>query len=372
MNYFNLNDLLNNHSIKPEYSVFDFVTQAELISVPAKNKKPLTCWSSKGEYIVPSDQNSLKQYEYEGVTELLLPTELNRLVVLDCDVVQAGMQNYPLGLINLVKKLYLLNKYDLIGERLYNCCNNTVDKNSNLFQQRCIYYGGQDYISSYLTHDQVHYIDIMNMNEICDRLPSIWHNAVLSPSGGIHFYFRCPNVSKYKSNAGVLADHVDIRAKGGVITCPLSYRERRKESSSTTGKIQYFNYYYPLGSFHRDHIPELPASLAPLLSTYNDSQQDQRKSFLNKSIRCSAKTREQEKRNIQKWLENVYSAPKGNRDNALAINAGRAFRTVAHGNNEDDIMRAFEDAGITIGLSKAEVKKTLDSARNYGLSHPFP
>ena len=144
------------------------------------------------------------------------------------------------------------------------------------------------------------------------------------------------------------------------------------ENAQGSGKRQLFNRYYPSSAMMRGVIPELPQALAQLLPPavklppVNLSYP--RPSFSVYSQNDLSKSR----RLVQNWLQNVYNAPKGTINTTLSIMAGRAFRLLSHGLSEGEIWNAFEYAGVSRGLSRDEVKATLQSARNYGIQRQFP
>lgn len=44
----------------------------------------------------------------------------------------------------------------------------------------------------------------------------------LTPSGGLHFYFKAGSESHLRNSAGLLAEGVDVRGEGGYIGLPPS------------------------------------------------------------------------------------------------------------------------------------------------------
>lgn len=46
--------------------------------------------------------------------------------------------------------------------------------------------------------------------------------SVRTPSGGIHFYFRCPECLEVRNSAGKLGPGIDIRGEGGYVILPPS------------------------------------------------------------------------------------------------------------------------------------------------------
>jgi hypothetical protein len=46
--------------------------------------------------------------------------------------------------------------------------------------------------------------------------------CVKTPSGGFHYYFKCPEGERFSNSAGLIAENVDIRSEGGLIIAPPS------------------------------------------------------------------------------------------------------------------------------------------------------
>ncbi len=340
---------------RPWTSVFKFVQEVGFKWVPARNKRPLTSWKSKGLLFNHNALDAIEYYSYQGVKELLLPTELNALVIIDCDVIRIGDRNVPLGLINFIKLLKSKGCDDLIGPRLSMCCEPSYSAGA------C-----RGSVAGTINHN----IDFMDVVDIYHLLPEALRCAVVTPSGGMHFYFKSSEAKCYSSNAGVIASHVDVRAKGGVIVSPFSYRCSKKDVAPDE-KLQLFNYYYPLAAMHPHKIPELPSSLAKLLPRAYDYSAALMNTMPKVRPKYAGNVNSRDRCQIQRWLQQVYDAPKGTINNTLSVMAGRAFRTVGHGISEGEIWNAFQGAGLSRGLGQEEVRNTLMSARNYGLSRPF-
>lgn len=316
-------------------NVFDFVHKAGFSWIPGKNKRPLTAWKSKGEFFQPDDLVSMDYYRYDGIKELLIPTEQNNLVVIDCDVITENGVNVPVGVRNLIRMLKQKHHEELITDYLMRFSDPIAVKDNRPFFPKRIQPvpgsnapatladpmqdrvpGGQvgmppdvstqsAMTASCVRHDGTAPSDVQgvqgadnDVNRTSGRVvdgnivnrsslnAALWKASVITPSGGMHFYFRSRNAATYSSCAGVLAQHVDVRAKGGVIVSPMSYRalpEERDactgsqndsschdnygngESAQGSGKRQLFNRYYPSSAMMRGVIPELPQALAQLL-----------------------------------------------------------------------------------------------------------
>lgn len=53
--------------------------------------------------------------------------------------------------------------------------------------------------------------------------PALWETAIVAtPSGGRHFYFRCPEGKAFKSGNNVLGPGLDIKSDGGYVVAPPS------------------------------------------------------------------------------------------------------------------------------------------------------
>ena len=156
---------------------------------------------------------------------------------------------------------------------------------------------------------------------------------------------------------------MDIRARGGVIVSPYSYRPCDPVSKrDQNGKILISHYYLPLGRW--DDIPELPDDLAKLLPHVEAEQAPARAPFLSLSFNRSTRASSY----IGRLLDEYRKTPKGQRNTKLSQLAGQAFRLSSY-LSEAVIYEAFKSAGLASGLSSSEVKATLESARNYGRNH---
>lgn len=53
--------------------------------------------------------------------------------------------------------------------------------------------------------------------------PALWETAIVAtPSGGRHFYFRCPEGQTFPSGNNVLGPGLDIKSAGGYVVAPPS------------------------------------------------------------------------------------------------------------------------------------------------------
>ncbi|TVM04051.1 MAG: hypothetical protein CV087_02345 [Candidatus Brocadia sp. WS118] len=89
-------------------------------------------------------------------------------------------------------------------------------------------------------------------SEACEKIDSILPETfetpiAMSPRGGRHYYFRCPE--SLQTRAGVLPK-VDVRANGGLIVCPPSQNFQGKQYRWVNGL-----------ELSREALQEMPASL---------------------------------------------------------------------------------------------------------------
>lgn len=343
-------------------TVFDFVKRNGFRWVPARDKKPLTAWKSKGKHFSHDDTSAMNFYRNRGVNELLLPTELNNIIVIDCDVKREGDVNVSFGLSSLIRILKKNGLEELAGFPL-----TRYAMKLPVSSELCPH--------GYSSIPQDPNLKTFTQSKSVKIASEIWKAAVVTPSGGMHFYFRCAHSAQFSSCAGVLAENVDIRAKGGVIVAPMSCRyiqnrsQEEKDLVSKT-KLQLFNRYIPSRYLLNGDIPKLPENLAGILP--KAVKEVPATSLPPQTfVTCSPQACAGSRRLVKKWLDQVYAAQKGTINSTLSVMAGRAFRLMSKGLSEREIWTAFEHAGLSKGLTQEEVINTLRSARDYGIVRQF-
>lgn len=230
--------------------VFDFVRENGFLWIPTKDKRPLVAWKSKGMIFRPDDVEQMQAYKAQRVDQVGILTEQNHLVIIDCDVVlntqdeRARQSKY--------KEFNFFDNFNAGAvDLMYTLANKAKETNNKtllLWARSFVEYMRNEYAKGQT-----------------DQLlppPYPFNCMVLTPSGGMHFYFKYDKADTIKGTVKQLCDNVDIRAHGGLIVSPYSVRERPKEYTENKKRV-YMDVYLPIGDFK--HIPELPSELAQLL-----------------------------------------------------------------------------------------------------------
>lgn len=355
-----------------EKDCFDFCQEMGFSWIPAIGKYPRTKWRT-GNGIFSSDDLQAANHwrKDEGIRSALIPTEENHLLVIDCDVStvfsdertlpdgRPKPQTKPEGLKNFVEFLKNHNLDHYLRQ---------IDKNICIQPQanRCHQNHGQRELER----------EKRLIEDIALRA------QVVTPSMGYHFYFRCEDPSKFKSCAGVIAPHVDIRAKGGLIAAPYSFRGWDQVIDGTDygceltedgqiKKVLWGHFYIPTGeTWIYKSIPELPTDLAAVLPKAEKEKAPQSSPppvkfhypvNLKKQGRAGAY--------VQVLLNELSNAIEGERNDKLNKLAGQAFRLSMY-LGEGNIYRMFEQAGRSLGLPEDEIKTALNSAKKWADDKP--
>lgn len=152
---------------------------------------------------------------------------------------------------------------------------------------------------------------------------------VETPSGGKHYYYRY-NEKISKNSAGLLGPGIDIRSNGGYVAAP---------PSQTADGIYKF-------TRSLDLIRPLPRQLAYLM----DAKQTPREPFVYDGSGSAGR--------LCHW---VSSGREGERNSRL-------FWAACRMGEDADVRdtRALEKAGLSLGLTKQEVQKTIAQGLKYG------
>ena len=160
------------------------------------------------------------------------------------------------------------------------------------------------------------------------------HSTLIAPTvitgKGKHLYFKMPVNTDIKSSVSKIANHIDIRANGGHVVAPPSIH------------INGNQYIWENFTAHQD-FPNAPQWLIDII--------------LNAENEDSA---------IEALLEEIASAPEGERNDTLIRNAGK-IKSIAEKqflsltDFKDDIIQA----GLDSGLPEKEVMQTVQNALRY-------
>lgn len=323
---------------------FDFVHDNGFKWIPCKDKRPLESWKTKGKIYEPDDMSKIQECRQRGINQIAFPTEENHLVVIDCDVVpkdkdersrdpkyQAFLygENFNAGALNLI------NLLDQKGKE---------SNNHILVDLSCVIWDFFNYGLPCGDHD----------------LPAPLNCIVQTPTGGIHFYFKCEDSSRYSSNSSKLAPCVDVRAKGGIIIAPRSVRKVEQKKGE---KAVYFPEYLPLAPFNEMSV--LTPEIAALLPTA--AKEEQEAVTLTRAsipLVTDFKAVSKDAKRFIKWQEDFRrEAVKGARNSSLSKYIGRSFRlrTVTPCKVEE----VFRSLAQSVGLKANEITSCINSAKRY-------
>jgi Bifunctional DNA primase/polymerase, N-terminal len=168
---------------------------------------------------------------------------------------------------------------------------------------------------------------------------------------GQHFYFKYPTGAKMGNTAGVLGKCIDTRGHGGYILAPPSVHP-------DTGKVYKFIKTPP--------IADLPGWIIELV---------QKQEYESRAIVPVGIVTDKQKRYAQmalrKACDDIQSAPEGERNNTLNIQAlGIAGLVAAGALGHYEARGCLIDAALHCGLSEREAKLTVESAFRKGLTQP--
>lgn len=348
---------------------FDFCREMGFSWIPSDGKYPRTKWRTGNGIFSPDDLQAAEHWRKdEGIRSALIPTEENHLLVIDCDVstVFSDEKTLPDGRPKPETKpdgfknfLEFLKAHDL-GHHL------------NLVKDIYIQYAKKWQNGGHR--------DLEGENRLINHVAL--RALVITPSTGMHFYFRCKDPSKFKSCASVIAPHVDIKAKGGLIAAPYSFRgwdqpiggtnygcELTKEGQIK--KVLWGYFYKPLYDIWYKSLPELPADLAAVLPKAEKEKAPQ-SSPPPLKIHYSMNSKKQARagKYVQKLLDELSCAIEGERNDKLNSLAGKAFRFSMY-LGEGNIYSMFEQAGRSLKLPESEIKTALESARDWAKDKPY-
>jgi hypothetical protein len=173
---------------------------------------------------------------------------------------------------------------------------------------------------------------------------------VATGGGGWHYWFA-PTGLGNRPPRGLV--HIDWRGKGGCVLAPPS-----RHSSGRS--------YRWLRDLDQVQLAEVPAALRALLDP--DPSTTARPADPG---RPPALGHPYGRRVLADELAALRRATPGNRNGTLNKCAFKVFRFVATGLlDEQEVTLAFTTVALAIGLSAAEIGRTLDSARTAGLANP--
>lgn len=176
-----------------------------------------------------------------------------------------------------------------------------------------------------------------------ERMATTW--MVFTPSGGLHLYYRAPEVPRLRNTAGRIGPRIDTRARGGYVVAAGSVVDGRQ---------------YRAGPI--TDPAELPAWLAERLTPPLRLVPPPRPVCRARGYVHSALTAE---------VQRVLDATEGARNHTLNTAAWALGRFVAQGVLERHVVEAaLQAAGEATGLSAHETAATVQSALTARLRRP--
>lgn len=347
---------------------FDFCHEMGFSWIPSDGKYPRTKWSTENGIFSPDDLQAANHWRNDkGIKSALIPTEENHLLVVDCDVstVFSDEMTLPDG------KPMPQTQPD----------------------------GLKNFFEFLKAHDLEHHLNLLK-KDIYIQYANKWQNGghrdlegesrlishvrlraqVITPSKGVHFYFRCEDPSKFKSCAGVIAPHVDIKAKGGLIAAPYSFRKWDRPIDGTDygceltkegqiKKVLWGYFYKPFNDIWYKTLPELPADLAAVLPKTEKIKPVTAPPVTHHYYATDLKKQGRAGAYVEKLLNELSLAIEGERNDKLNRLAGQAFRLSMY-LGEENIYHMFEQAGRSLNLPESEIKTALESARDWAKDKP--
>ena len=165
--------------------------------------------------------------------------------------------------------------------------------------------------------------------------------SVNTANGGVHYYYRDTTRGEIRNSAGKLGAGIDVRANGGYVVGPGS-----RVMDSKGEEAEYLV---------RDNveIQPLPAFLKELLLSPGAKNPTQ----------ASLDTDSNTEHSIQQAIQAIVSSTEGSRNDTLNK---EAYRLASQGITKDEMHNRLSMAAQAIGLSEAEISKTLSSAIEQG------
>jgi hypothetical protein len=174
--------------------------------------------------------------------------------------------------------------------------------------------------------------------------------VVRTGGGGWHYWFR-PTGLGNRPPRGL--EHVDWRGRGGAVLAP--------PSRHVSGRA-----YRWLRGLEQAPLPEVPAALRALLEPVTTPP-----ALVGTPTRQVPVGHPYGRRVLTNELARLRQAPPRTRNRTLNACAFKVYRYVAGGVlDAEQVTAAFTNTALAIGLSAAEVRRTLASARAAGLANP--
>lgn len=185
-----------------------------------------------------------------------------------------------------------------------------------------------------------------------------------TPGGGLHYIYRLPEGMPPLDFSGEILPGLEVKSGKCLVTIAPSRRHGKPYVATNK----------------RDFAP-LPASVEEAVNKVKEAKEAAKKAqATRKPARKSAGTAQpftngRRQRYGQSALEGeckkVREAQEGERNKVLNTAALKVFRNVANGSiAEEDAISALTEEALACGLSQEEIRRTLESAKQKGLTDP--
>ena len=220
---------------------------------------------------------------------------------------------------------------------------------------------------------------------------SILENTLISRScsGGFHFIYKyhkneLTGKSNYFENAPVsdcecLTDSsIDLVCGNKVFIAPFSLNQKYGDNARYRPvKLNINGLNYSIDNYADDEplnkIAELPIELERCLKELGEQKSKQTLTFFttpDAPKHFSNKENQIARKIYRKHIEELKQAQNGNRNEALRDHCRNIFMFYRYmDKNADEILNELSNVASNLGLSPGEIKATLHSAMNFGLSH---
>ena len=236
-----------------------------------------------------------------------------------------------------------------------------------------------------VAHSQLESDGIDNLSEVLHLSKEDIFNlayTVKSASGGYHLYFKCSSANDFKSCTSAICQNVDVRAKGGLIISPYSFRPQIENKRAGWYVPVYDKNYKedalhklalafkaPFNSQHEGWLRQLFPSMAKNIPSLPNAILDILPKSTSQSrpfhFRCEEYPRFNG--NSLKYgeaLNAIRGASGGERNKTLYK---KAFYLYKHWSNVPTLEQDLIQAGRSCGLNSLEIIHTIRSARDGAL-----
>lgn len=184
-----------------------------------------------------------------------------------------------------------------------------------------------------------------------DRVAWTQTYTVMTPNDGVHLYYRAPADFPIGNAIGQVGQNIDVKCNGGQVVA----------AGSMLGGVPYIvNNDLP--------VADLPEDLFVLLM--KETMKAHRQVRASRVV-VKGDPEEFQERRIREAVDEILSAPEGQRNNRLNGVTYRLARLCgANALDTARVTQAMYSAGLDAGLSESEVEGTVRSAMTAGMAKP--